>query len=100
MNTSPQHTPETVKLTPEEEAARKKRGLMITLTLFIFVILVFAITVNRLGATVNDVADTRNFEAGVAEIQGAAVPSENAVMAPDAETSETSSEPEVEDAEQ
>lgn len=86
-------TPETIKLSPAQEAARKKRGQLITLTLFFFVILIFAITVNRLGDTVKDVADTRDFEKGVAEMHGAAVPSDNAVMAPAEPTAEPVTEP-------
>ncbi len=42
-------TPEPAKLTPQQEALRKRRGQWIALSLFAFVILVFAITISRLG---------------------------------------------------
>ncbi len=45
-------TGETVKLTPEQEKARKRRSHWIALALFAFVILVFVITMARLGANV------------------------------------------------
>jgi len=41
-----------VKLTPEQEAARKKRNLTLALSVAGFIALVFIITVSRLGASV------------------------------------------------
>lgn len=43
---------ETVKLTPEEEKARKRRNLVIALSLAAFMALVFVITLAKLGASV------------------------------------------------
>jgi hypothetical protein len=45
-------TGETVKLTPEQAKARSRRGHWIALALFTFVILVFVITMTKLGANV------------------------------------------------
>ena len=45
-------TGETVRLTPEQEKARKRRSHWIALALFTFVILVFVITMAKLGANV------------------------------------------------
>jgi hypothetical protein len=42
---------ETVKLTPQQEQARKRRNLAIALSIAAFMALVFAITLARLGAT-------------------------------------------------
>lgn len=47
-----QPTGESVKLTPEQEAARKKRNVVIALSLVGFMFAVFAITVVRLGQNV------------------------------------------------
>ncbi len=44
---------ETVKLSPEEEAARKRRNLMIALGLFTFIALVFVTTVVRMSSNYN-----------------------------------------------
>jgi hypothetical protein len=43
---------ETVKLTPEQEAARKKRNVAIALGLVAFMALVFTITVLRLSQNI------------------------------------------------
>jgi hypothetical protein len=43
------YTGETVKLTPEQEKARKRRSQWTALALFAFVILIFAITIAKLG---------------------------------------------------
>ena len=45
-------TGERVKLTPEQAFARKRRGQWIALALFAFVILVFVLTMTKLGANV------------------------------------------------
>lgn len=45
-------TGETVKLTPEQEKARKRRSVWTALALGAFVILIFVITVAKLGANV------------------------------------------------
>jgi hypothetical protein len=45
-------TGETVTLTPAQEKARKRRSHWIALALFTFVILVFVITMTKLGANV------------------------------------------------
>ena len=45
-------TGERVKLTPEQVTARKRRGQWIALALFAFVILVFVLTMTKLGANV------------------------------------------------
>lgn len=45
--------PETVKLSPAEEAARKRRNLMIALGLFTFIALVFVTTVVRMSSNYN-----------------------------------------------
>lgn len=45
---------ETVKLTPEQEAARKRRNLWIALALAGFMALVFIITIAKLQAGVLD----------------------------------------------
>ena len=42
-------TPEPVRLTPEQMAARRKRSLWIALALGVFVILVFVITITRMS---------------------------------------------------
>ncbi len=47
-----QATGETVRLTPEEEAARKKRNIAIAWGLVAFMVLVFVITVMRLSQNV------------------------------------------------
>ena len=44
--------PETVKLTAEEEAARKRRNRMIALSLIGFIGLIFLTTVIRLGQNI------------------------------------------------
>ncbi len=46
--------PEVVKLTPEEEAARKKRNVWIALGLFAFMVLVFFVTLAKIKAGVLD----------------------------------------------
>ena len=45
-------TGERVQLTPQEAAARKRRSQWTALALFAFVIIVFIITMTRLGADV------------------------------------------------
>ena len=45
-------TGEHVTLTPEQTAARKKRGQWIALALFAFVILIFVLTMTKIGANV------------------------------------------------
>ena len=45
-------TGDTVTLTPAQEKARKRRSQWIALALFTFVILVFVITMTKLGANV------------------------------------------------
>ncbi|OYW43166.1 MAG: hypothetical protein B7Z38_02410 [Rhodobacterales bacterium 12-64-8] len=45
-------TGERVTLTPEQVTARKRRGQWIALALFAFVILVFVLTMTKLGANV------------------------------------------------
>jgi len=45
---------ETVKLTPEQEKARKRRNLVIALGIAAFMALVFVITLTRLQAGVLD----------------------------------------------
>lgn len=45
-------TGETVKLTPEQEQARKRRGQWIALALIAFVILLFTLTMTKMGAQV------------------------------------------------
>ena len=45
-------TGERVTLTPEQVFARKRRGQWIALALFAFVILVFVLTMTKLGANV------------------------------------------------
>jgi hypothetical protein len=44
---------ETVKLSPEEEAARKRRNLMIALGLAAFIALIFVTTVVRMSSNYN-----------------------------------------------
>ena len=44
-------TGERVTLTPEQAKARKRRGRWIALALFAFVILVFLITMTKMGAS-------------------------------------------------
>lgn len=44
---------ETVKLTPEQEAARKRRSLMTALALVAFIVLIFLVTVLRLTSNYN-----------------------------------------------
>ncbi|MEZ5939153.1 MAG: hypothetical protein R3C52_13200 [Hyphomonadaceae bacterium] len=41
-----------VKLTPEQDRARKRRSAWIAIGLFAFVILIFVITMTKLGANV------------------------------------------------
>ena len=53
--TAPQQegaAPPPSQLTPEQLQARKRRGQWIALALFAFVILVFVITMSKLGANV------------------------------------------------
>jgi len=45
-------TGERVTLTPEQTTARKKRGQWIALALFAFVILIFVLTMTKIGANV------------------------------------------------
>jgi hypothetical protein len=49
----PGEFPETVKLSPAEEAARKRRNLMIALGLFTFIALIFVTTVVRMSSNYN-----------------------------------------------
>lgn len=42
------------RLSPQQELARKKRGQWLALSLFAFVIIVFFVTIVRLGASVLD----------------------------------------------
>ena len=44
----------TKALTPDEEKQRKQRNLAIALSLGVFIILVFAVTILRLGGSVAD----------------------------------------------
>jgi len=44
---------ETVKLTKDEEAARKRRNLMIAVGLFVFIALIFITTVVRMSSNYN-----------------------------------------------
>jgi hypothetical protein len=44
----------TVSLTPEQERARKRRNIWLALSIAAFVVLVFAITLTKLGAGVMD----------------------------------------------
>jgi hypothetical protein len=44
---------ETVKLTKEEESARKRRNLMIAIGLFAFIALIFLTTVVRMSSNYN-----------------------------------------------
>ncbi len=46
------NTPETVKLTPEQEAARKRRNVAIFWSLIAFIVLIFVTTVVRLSGNV------------------------------------------------
>ncbi|ACT58720.1 hypothetical protein [Hirschia baltica] len=64
---SEQTTPvmETIKLTPAQEKIRKRRGLLLALALFSFVILVFVITLVRLGENASVVANSRDFSTAV-----------------------------------
>ncbi len=48
------HTGETVVLSPEALAARKRRSVITAIALFAFVILIFTITMVRLGDTASD----------------------------------------------
>ena len=43
---------EPVTLTPEQTAARKRRGQWIAIALFAFVIVVFVLTMTKMGANV------------------------------------------------
>ncbi len=52
---------ETLKLTPAQEKARNKRGLLLALALFSFVVLVFVITLVRLGENAAAVSKSRDF---------------------------------------
>jgi hypothetical protein len=45
-------TGEHVKLTPEQKKARNRRGQWIALALFAFVIIVFALTMTKMGASI------------------------------------------------
>ena len=45
-------TGERITLTPEQTTARKKRGQWIALALFAFVILIFVLTMTKIGANV------------------------------------------------
>ncbi|WP_199200567.1 hypothetical protein [Alkalicaulis satelles] len=45
--------PDTVRLTPEEEAARKRRNLAIALGLGAFIVLIFLVTMVRLTTSWN-----------------------------------------------
>jgi hypothetical protein len=44
---------ETVKLTPEEEAARKRRNMAIAIGLVGFIVLIFLVTVVRMSSNYN-----------------------------------------------
>lgn len=56
---------ETVVLTQAQQNARKKRGILLALALFGFVILVFVITLVRLGENAAKVAESRGFSNAV-----------------------------------
>ena len=45
-------TGERVALTPEQTAARKRRGQWLAIALFAFVILVFVLTMTKIGANI------------------------------------------------
>ena len=45
-------TGERVSLTPEQTAARKRRGQWLAIALFAFVILVFVLTMTKIGANI------------------------------------------------
>ncbi len=45
-------TGERITLTPEQTTARKKRGQWIAIALFAFVILIFVLTMTKIGANV------------------------------------------------
>jgi hypothetical protein len=45
-------TPEVAPLTPEQAKARKRRGQWIALGLFAFVIIVFVLTMTKMGANI------------------------------------------------
>ncbi len=45
-------TPEYVPLTPEQAKARQRRGQWIALGLFAFVIIVFVLTMTKMGANI------------------------------------------------
>ncbi len=47
-------TPTSYGLTPEEMAMRKKRNLAIALGLGVFIIIIFAVTILRIGGAVAD----------------------------------------------
>lgn len=49
---SEDNRPETVKLTPEEEKARKRRNVAIFWSLIAFIVLIFVTTVVRLSGNV------------------------------------------------
>lgn len=65
MSDAPVNTQETFKLTPAQEKARKRRGLYLALALFGFIILVFVITLVRLGENASKAAESRNFSSAV-----------------------------------
>ena len=48
-----ENAPETVKLSPAEEVARKKRNLMIAVGLVAFIVLIFLTTVVRMSSNYN-----------------------------------------------
>ncbi|MCC5995303.1 MAG: protoheme IX farnesyltransferase [Oceanicaulis sp.] len=48
MSDEPEREPDTVRLTAQEEAARKRRNLAIALGLGAFIVLIFLVTVVRL----------------------------------------------------
>ncbi|MEM8920996.1 MAG: hypothetical protein AAGB25_06480 [Pseudomonadota bacterium] len=57
-------TGETVKLSPAEEQARKRRGQWLALALVAFVFLVFSITVARLGGSLENATESRAWPSG------------------------------------
>ncbi len=65
MNDQSQPTRETIALTPEQLKIRKRRGQYLALALFGFIILVFVITIARLGDNAAAVAKSRDFSSAV-----------------------------------
>ncbi|MFC7291070.1 hypothetical protein [Hirschia litorea] len=65
MNDQSQPVRETITLTPAQAKIRKRRGQYLALALFGFVILVFVITLARLGDNAAAVAKSRDFSSAV-----------------------------------